>query len=343
MYPDFRENNASIAAPAARSFRAWAKAREHPAARAIHAAASVLRSAQLPTIGAIHGPLYLAVRVLRAGIAETLRVLWYTPLFQTRLVRPAPGLRVWGGIPLVLGGLTLEFGKNVGIAGKTTLAGRAVSGPKPVLRVGDNAEIGWQTQISVGRRVEIGNNVLIAANCFLAGYPGHPLDPAARAAHEPDTDGQVGDIVLEDGVWLGHGVIVMAGVRIGAGTVVTPGSVVFRDLPAGVIATGNPARPAGFVSIAVENEKPPSPNPLPKWRGLSGVSSPQLGDGVSGVSFPQARRGSPQRIERASSLPLGERDRVRGDSESDQPGLLIPTASADFNETGGNNGGHKYG
>ena len=122
---------------------------------------------------------------------------------------------------------------------------------KPVLRVGDNVEIGWQTQISVGRCVEIGDDVLIAANCFLAGYPGHPLDPGARAAHKPDTDDQVSDIVLEDGVWLGHGVIVMAGVRIGRGTVVTPGSVVFRDLPAGVIATGNPARPAG--PIPTEN------------------------------------------------------------------------------------------
>jgi len=36
-------------------------------------------------------------------------------------------------------------------------------------------------------------------------------------------------------------------VRIGRGTIVTAGSVVFRNLPAGVIATGNPARPAGFI------------------------------------------------------------------------------------------------
>jgi serine acetyltransferase len=42
----------------------------------------------------------------------------------------------------------------------------------------------------------------------------------------------------------------MAGVRIGRGTIVTAGSVVFRDLPPGVIATGNPARPVGVVAVA---------------------------------------------------------------------------------------------
>ena len=108
--------------------------------------------------------------------------------------------------------------------------------------VGSNVDIGWQTTIAVGRRVVLGDNVRIAGRALLAGYPGHPLDAAARAAGLPETDDQVGDIVLEDDVWLATGVTVSAGVRIGRGTVVAAGSVVTHDLPAGILAGGVPAR-----------------------------------------------------------------------------------------------------
>ncbi len=52
----------------------------------------------------------------------------------------------------------------------------------------------------------------------------------------------MGDIILEDDVWLATGVSVMAGVRIGRGTIVAAGSVVTHDLPAGVLAGGIPAQ-----------------------------------------------------------------------------------------------------
>ena len=66
----------------------------------------------------------------------------------------------------------------------------------------------------------------------------HPLDPAQRR------DGwEYGEpITIGDNVWLGGGVIVCPGVSIGDDTVVGAGAVVTRDLPAGVVAVGNPAR-----------------------------------------------------------------------------------------------------
>jgi acetyltransferase-like isoleucine patch superfamily enzyme len=51
-----------------------------------------------------------------------------------------------------------------------------------------------------------------------------------------------GGIVVDDGAWLGFGVIVLDGVRIGKGAVVGAGSVVTRDVPDGAIACGVPAR-----------------------------------------------------------------------------------------------------
>lgn len=51
-----------------------------------------------------------------------------------------------------------------------------------------------------------------------------------------------GDTVLGNDVWLGYGVTVMPGVRIGHGAIVAAGSVVTRDIPDYAIAGGNPAR-----------------------------------------------------------------------------------------------------
>ena len=85
--------------------------------------------------------------------------------------------------------------------------------------------------------ITVGDRVLIAPRVGLY-TAGHPLDPAIRAAEL-----EFGrPIVLEDDVWLGGGVMVLPGVTVGAGTVVAAGSVVNRDLPAGVLAAGNPCR-----------------------------------------------------------------------------------------------------
>jgi maltose O-acetyltransferase len=85
--------------------------------------------------------------------------------------------------------------------------------------------------ITIGDDVQIGPNVQLLT-------PTHPLEAEPRRqkweAAEP--------ITIGDNVWLGGGVIVCPGVTIGADTVVGAGAVVTRDLPAGALALGNPAR-----------------------------------------------------------------------------------------------------
>jgi acetyltransferase-like isoleucine patch superfamily enzyme len=49
-------------------------------------------------------------------------------------------------------------------------------------------------------------------------------------------------VIIEDNVWLAARVVVLKGVRIGRGSVVGVGSVVTRDIPAGCLAVGSPAR-----------------------------------------------------------------------------------------------------
>ena len=86
-------------------------------------------------------------------------------------------------------------------------------------------------------RITIGDDVQIGPNVQLL-TPTHPVEPEPRRqkweAAEP--------ITIGDNVWLGGGAIVLPGVSIGANTVVGAGAVVAKDLPADVVAVGNPAR-----------------------------------------------------------------------------------------------------
>jgi maltose O-acetyltransferase len=68
-----------------------------------------------------------------------------------------------------------------------------------------------------------------------------PTHPVAAEAHRAKWEA-AWPIAVGVNVWLGGGVIVCPGVSIGTNTVVGAGAVVVRDLPADVVAVGNPAR-----------------------------------------------------------------------------------------------------
>jgi maltose O-acetyltransferase len=86
-------------------------------------------------------------------------------------------------------------------------------------------------------RVSIGDNVLFgpAVQVYTAS---HPLNAAERRSGL-----EFGrPVVIGNDVWLGGGAVVCPGVTIGERTVIGAGSVVVRDVPAGVFAAGNPCR-----------------------------------------------------------------------------------------------------
>ncbi|WP_308013707.1 sugar O-acetyltransferase [Streptantibioticus parmotrematis] len=108
---------------------------------------------------------------------------------------------------------------------------------------GYNIRIGPRTFVNVGAvlldtgPVTIGADVQIGPNVQLLTAT-HELGAARRRAGWE----KAVPVTIGDNVWLGGGVIVCPGVTIGADTVVGAGSVVVRDLPAGVLAVGSPAR-----------------------------------------------------------------------------------------------------
>lgn len=85
--------------------------------------------------------------------------------------------------------------------------------------------------ITIGEDCQLGPNVQLLT-------PTHPIDPQPRR----DKLEAAKPIVIGDNVWLGGGVIVCPGVTIGGNSVIGAGSVVTKDIPANVVAVGNPAR-----------------------------------------------------------------------------------------------------
>ena len=124
------------------------------------------------------------------------------------------------------------------------------------MRVGDycyftNAVLLCELEIVIGNYVLIGWNTTITDTDF------HPIAPALRIA-DAIACSPLGKqrarppiarkpVVIEDDVWIGPNSTILKGVRIGAGAVVEPGSLVTRDVPPGARVLGNPAQVIGKV------------------------------------------------------------------------------------------------
>ena len=110
-------------------------------------------------------------------------------------------------------------------------------------RVGISSSCLWAKE-----RITIGNDVNIGGDCILIDNDAHPHDYIKR---RDDYMKEVGwesylktiptaSIQIEDDVWIGARCIILKGVHIGARTIIAAGSVVTKDIPADVIAGGNP-------------------------------------------------------------------------------------------------------
>lgn len=220
----------------------WLKTSQHPAAQLMFSQLKKIINFELPTPKSLFRPLYFLYQFTTTALSNFTRIVIWTPLLKGRVDKVGKHLNLYGGLPYISGPVRIIMGDDCRVSGQSTFTGRSCATTAPTLLIGSNIDIGWMTTIAVGSTVKLGDNVRIAGRALLAGYPGHPLEPQARALGLPETDDQVGDIVLENDVWLATGVSVMAGVTIGHGTIVAAGSVVTHDLPAMVLAGGIPAK-----------------------------------------------------------------------------------------------------
>ncbi|MFA0269268.1 DapH/DapD/GlmU-related protein [Vibrio cyclitrophicus] len=231
-------------------FKHWLKFHPNSRIRNVFFILKDLRSAELPTPQILNRCLYQAHKLVANMVSGFTRFFYWTPTFKGRIAQCGKHLYLYGGLPFVSGPLQISIGDNCRISGHSTFSGctQPLEGLEhPLLSIGNNVDIGWQSTIAVGGKVIISDNVRIAGGAFLFGYSGHPLDAKRRAAGEGDDPQQIGDIVLEQDVWLGTNVTIKGGVTIGEGAVVAAGSVVTKNIPSFSIAAGNPARVVGQI------------------------------------------------------------------------------------------------
>ncbi|MBW8362840.1 MAG: acetyltransferase [Kaistella sp.] len=118
---------------------------------------------------------------------------------------------------------------------------------RKVLFIGNNVQLNDYVHITAIESVNIGDNVLMASKIYISdsshgSYTGDEYDsspdsvPAERPLYSKP-------VVIEDNVWLGEFVSVLAGVTIGKGSIIGANSVVSRSIPPNVIAVGSPAKP----------------------------------------------------------------------------------------------------
>jgi len=112
------------------------------------------------------------------------------------------------------------------------------------ITIGEETHIQPRCSLSAYKgSIRIGKRVEIAPNCSFYPY-NHGIKVGKQIRSQPFIS--KGDIIVEDDVWLGVGAILLENVTIGSGAVVGAGSVVTKNVPAGAIAAGNPAKIIGY-------------------------------------------------------------------------------------------------
>jgi acetyltransferase-like isoleucine patch superfamily enzyme len=186
-------------------------------------------------------------------------VSWFAPPHKASVALAALNRRGFIAPSAILFHKNLRLGANILIGDRVVIFQNKDGGPVNIgdrvqilrdttietgfggsIQIGNNTSIHPRGQINAYKSsIEIGIGVEIAPNCAFYSYD-HGLGLDKNISEQPlETKGK---IVVGDHAWLGVGVIVLSGVRIGKGAAIGAGSVVTHDIPDESVAVGIPAR-----------------------------------------------------------------------------------------------------
>jgi acetyltransferase-like isoleucine patch superfamily enzyme len=164
-------------------------------------------------------------RLAKVGIVPHLLGWWVARRFQR------------AGIVVVVGGLPFPSVSNAGyieVENCAFFSGvRIECWPGAIIRIGNGTYLNRGTEVVAAAEITIGRDCKIARDVIIMDTDQHAL-PKSELVAKP--------IRIEDRVWIGARAIVLKGVTIGHDAVIGAGSVVTRDVPAGAVVGGVPAR-----------------------------------------------------------------------------------------------------
>ena len=113
----------------------------------------------------------------------------------------------------------------------------------PEIIIGNNVIFNTDVHIGCINKIIIGNDVLLASRIYIADHSHGKV--IKEELSTPPTERELfskGPVVIEDRVWIGEGVCVLAGVTIGKGSIIGANAVVTRSIPPNSVAAGIPAK-----------------------------------------------------------------------------------------------------
>jgi acetyltransferase-like isoleucine patch superfamily enzyme len=107
-----------------------------------------------------------------------------------------------------------------------------LAGPNVEITIGARTFVNRRTEFVCGESIRVGADCAISWDVCITDTDSHSLDGRPRSA----------PVVIGDRVWIGARATILKGVTVGDGAVIAASSVVTRDVPAGALVGGNPAR-----------------------------------------------------------------------------------------------------